>query len=267
MRHTEFVLLGEVHNNPDHHRLQAGIIEHMTARGRKPAVVFEIFDREDQAVIDRLRSDGPIDLERLAEATGVAREGWPWDLYRPLMRAVLSADLPLIAADLPGAELRAIVRSGLTALGAARIAAWGLTQPLPNRYTQRLRGMIVEAHCGHAEQLIDGMIAAQRARDAALAAALANGAGAEGAVLIAGAAHVRRDWAVPFYLERLAPGRSSLSLAFIEVRQGITDPRDYDDGHVANAPVSVTFDYLWFTPSAQTGNPCARFEAPSRADN
>src|SRR6266480_2784062 len=38
-----FVLLGEKHDNPDHHRLQAWVVGALIAAGRRPAVAFEMF--------------------------------------------------------------------------------------------------------------------------------------------------------------------------------------------------------------------------------
>src|SRR5262249_11227032 len=38
---AKFVLVGERHDNPDHHRLQAKVIAELVARGRRPAVVLE----------------------------------------------------------------------------------------------------------------------------------------------------------------------------------------------------------------------------------
>src|SRR5260221_9823945 len=48
-----YVAIGEQHDNPDHHRLEARLIEAMTHGGRKPAAVFEMIDVEAQASVDR----------------------------------------------------------------------------------------------------------------------------------------------------------------------------------------------------------------------
>jgi uncharacterized iron-regulated protein len=37
---ARFILLGEIHNNPDHHRLQAQLIDALVKAGRWPAIVF-----------------------------------------------------------------------------------------------------------------------------------------------------------------------------------------------------------------------------------
>ncbi|HEY3190091.1 MAG TPA: ChaN family lipoprotein, partial [Solirubrobacteraceae bacterium] len=39
---ARYVLLGEKHDNPDHHALQARLLRALTAAGRRPAVAFEM---------------------------------------------------------------------------------------------------------------------------------------------------------------------------------------------------------------------------------
>jgi hypothetical protein len=113
-----------------------------------------------------------------------------------------------------------------------------------------------DSHCGHLpETALPGMVTAQRARDAAMAERLLAVAG-DGAVLIAGAGHVRTDRGVPMYLAARAPGATVASLAFVEVATGRTAPGDYAERFgVARVP----FDYVWFTTRADDVDHCARF--------
>src|ERR671930_2741560 len=48
-----FVLLGEKHDNPDHHRLQAWILKQLSVAGRRPAVAFETFTPDQPPAIAR----------------------------------------------------------------------------------------------------------------------------------------------------------------------------------------------------------------------
>jgi hypothetical protein len=131
--------------------------------------------------------------------------------------------------------------------------------PPPSEQARRaFAAEVREAHCGMApDAMVDAMIDAQRARDATLAGALLAAGAADGAVLIAGAGHVRRDRGVPLYFERRAPERSVLALAFREVERG-SDGADTDP----TARVSGTgaeFDLVWFTPRVDDQDPCERF--------
>jgi hypothetical protein len=77
----------------------------------------------------------------------------------------------------------------------------------------------------------------------------------DGAVLIAGGGHVRRDRAVPWHLARLAPGRDVVTLGFSEVGRDQTDPRRY--GVDATTGIAI-FDYVWLTPRVDETDPCAK---------
>lgn len=252
---ADYLLLGEVHVNAEHHRLQAHLLAAVIAAGERPAVVFEQFDLGDQAALEAARRDAPGDADALAKAVDFAARGWDWDFYRPLVAAALAADLPIVAANLSRADARRIMQEGGGAvLGAGRWQALGLATPLPAELRADLVARIEEAHCGHApERMLDGMVAAQRARDALMAEALL---GSARAVLIAGAGHVRRDYAVPYYLAARAPGASTLAVAFTEVQASATDPQAYVERGPDGRPL---YDLYWFTPRYEPEDPCAAF--------
>ena len=53
LANARFVLLGEIHDNPDHHRLQAQLIDGLVRKGRRPAIVFEMIPANLQPELDR----------------------------------------------------------------------------------------------------------------------------------------------------------------------------------------------------------------------
>ncbi len=260
-----FVLLGEVHDNPDHHALQRRVIQQLVARGRRSAVVFEMLERDQQAVIERTLAQDSKSADRLGKVTRMSARGWPWPLYKPLIETVMALGLPIAGADLSRATVDRIVTEHLSVLGTGRMRRLALDVPLAARGEEIMRADIVAAHCGYApHSRLDGMVAAQRARDATFADTLLaqnlvedNDDDTDGAILIAGNGHVRNDFAVPAYLRRRAPATTTASVAFTEVAAGQTAPGDYLP---AAADDRATFDYLWFTPGSQPQDPCAAFE-------
>src|SRR5712672_162661 len=50
---ARFVLLGERHDNPDHHRLQGRVLGELVKAGRRPALVLEMLEVPQQADVDR----------------------------------------------------------------------------------------------------------------------------------------------------------------------------------------------------------------------
>jgi len=234
------VLLGETHDNLEHHRRQREVLAQIVATGRRPAVVMEQFDREFQAALDAERVRAGRTAETVLDAGHFDRRSWEVDGYRPLVELALEFDLPIVAANLSRNDARLIVRDPVRA-----------ALPAVDAQVERSLAADIEgSHCGEkiAPALLTGMVAAQRARDVAMAQALAKVAD-RGAVMIAGIGHVRADRGVPLYLSR-----RPLVIGFVEVDAERPRPQDYFDGTFATAE---SFDYLWFTPRAPRADPCA----------
>ena len=115
---------------------------------------------------------------------------------------------------------------------------------------------IRDSHCGHApEERVGAMIGAQRARDAQMAEALLTAPGNGGAVLIAGDGHVRNDYGVPAYLQRIDPSALTVTVAFVEVNAKRAEAESYAGRFGGRLP----FDYVWFTPAVDDEDPCEKF--------
>ena len=262
---AEFVLLGEKHDNPDHHRLQAWLIERLAASGRHPAVAFEMIDSDKAPVLSAWLAAHPGDAAGLGPALAWDKSGWPdWDgNYRPVAAAALAAGLPLAAANLPTRQVMALAHGD--GPPAAELARLGIDQPLPPAMEKTLAEDIRDSHCKQMpEVMVPGMMRGQRARDAAMAQALvaaAAGPGADGAVLIAGAGHVRQDRAVPLTLRQLAPGRTVFALALLEVSAEDRKATDYADAFdgLRGPRVASPFDAIWFTARLDNDDPCQAF--------
>jgi uncharacterized iron-regulated protein len=254
-----FVLLGEKHDNPDHHRLQAWLLRALIAAGRRPAVGFEMFTVADAPAIARQLASNPIDAAGLAEAVNWQRSGWPaWTMYQPIAEAALEAKLPIIATNLAPDTARSLGQSGAAALDAAFAARHGLDRPLAPDIQAAMAEEIRAAHCGYAsgDTQINAMLLVQRARDAQMAENIAAAGQQDGAVLIAGGGHVRRDYGIPSYLANSTPQASVISVAFLEVSRDRLDPTAY--APPLGRP-TLPFDYVWFTPRVDDDDPCAAF--------
>ncbi len=264
---TDFVLLGEVHDNLEHHARQASILASLIQAGRRPALAMEQFDRENQPAIDLAEANGA-DAETIATAGRFDRNGWRWASYGPLIRIAVNAKLPIVAANLSRGAARDVAAEGFDRLGAPP-AALALFDVWTRAREDALVATIVEGHCGQLRrQDAAPMTRAQRARDAVMADNLLRYR-SDGAVLIAGAGHVRRDLAVPLYLRARAPGASVVAVAFTEVQPDADDTTAYDTASAGTT--EPAFDYLWFSPRAERKDPCAGFTlppitAPARSD-
>ncbi len=250
-------LLGEVHDNPDHHEIQLTLLRSLAEAGLKPAVAFEQFDREHDAALRQRLAGTNVTADDVASAVNFNHKGWDWNFYRPLVAMALRHGMPLRAANLSRAAAQPIIEGGLEVLGSGRIAALRIEAAWTPRRENALRRIIFDGHCrALPKRLLPSMAAAQRARDATLAAAMLD-AVADGAVLIAGNGHVRRDLGVPLYLGAADASASICAVGIVEVEEGKTDPRSYVDTEASPPPA---FDFVCFTPQWSRPDPCAEFK-------
>ena len=254
----QFVMLGEKHDNPDHHRLQSWVLNALITAGRRPAVGFEMFDTDDAPAIAGHLAVAPTDAVGLATAVNWSQSGWPdWDMYRPIAEIALAGQLPIVATNFPASLTHILMHQGTASLDADLVRRLDLSSPLAPEVYAQMANEIRDSHCGHApESMIEAMIVVQRARDAQMADSLVSAKHKDGAVLIAGSLHSRKDRGVPAHLARLVPHASVVSLAFLEVQNGRLEPTAYASQREKG---ELPFDYVWFTPRVDNTDPCDKF--------
>lgn len=252
---AHFVLLGETHDNPDHHRLQAQLLKAMVTSGRHPTVAFEMLDLGQQPALTEFLRDHPDDADALGPAVNWAATGWPaWSNYAPIARVALKHKLKIVAANLSSKTVKAVAFKGYEALDPDMIAKLGLNKPWPESRRDILRERLYVSHCKLVpKSALTGMIHAQRTRNAIMAMRLVGTSGSGGAVLITGSGHARKDYGVPLNLRHDAPSSTVLSVALIEVKRGKFEPSDYASAFSVR---QLPFDYVIFTPAAERKDPC-----------
>lgn len=252
---SRFVLLGEKHDNPDHHRLQAWVLDRLVRSGRRPAVALEMLDSTVEEDLRRHRDENPGDVDGIRTAVRWDESGWPpWAVYRPIAEVAVRSGLELVPANLARDDADRVAREGFGVLPGKLRERMGLDAPLPDAVGRALRDEIYDAHCRMLpESALEGMVRVQRARDAWMTDRLLASAPERGAVLIAGTGHVRRDRGVAALLTRHAGPGEILAVAFLEV----PDPSGTED-----EPEGIReerFDVIWYTPRSDAEDPCERF--------
>jgi len=235
----DVAVLGEVHDNPAHHAEQA----EQVARLQPAAIVFEMLTEEQAArVTPELRGDA----EALGEALDWSESGWPdFTMYHPIFTAAPKA--AIIGALVPRNAARAVFDTGPAEAFGPEAARYGLDRDLdPAEQTTR-EAMQMSAHCDALpEEMLPGMVAVQRLRDAVLARAIVRAMDETGGpvAVITGNGHARRDWGVPAVLAEVAPDLDVWVLGQTE------DDRPLEGG----------FDMVKSAPAADRPDPCAAFQ-------
>ena len=220
---ADFVLIGETHDNADHHRLQAWLIAALAKR-RKPAVVMEMIGLEQADALGRYLAQDGADASGLGAAVAWSKRGWPpWAMYQPIAEA-------------------------------ARRKRLLLDRPLGTALDAALLKELAASHCGLLpERVLPAMSKVQRLRDAVLADSLIDAGRPDGAVLIAGNGHVRTDRAVPWYVARRLPKARILSVMLIELDAETKRP---EDGLITDPDGKAAADFVWYTPRRDREDPC-----------
>ncbi|HCJ28324.1 MAG TPA: iron(III) ABC transporter [Pseudomonas sp.] len=228
------VLVGERHDNPDHHALQRWLLEALAQRREQGSLLLEMLNPKQQQKVTRTqamieRGQWPTEL---TEALGWER-GWDWGLYAPLVKYALAQPYPLLSANLDRSEIMSIYRRKPQLTGAAA------AEPVQ----KVLEAQIKVSHCNMLpEAQLPAMLAVQQQRDRRMAERLQ--AAPKPAMLLAGAFHVRRDLGVPLHLADQGDIRNTRVLVLAEV------------GEVLQAAQA---DFVWFTPAQPQQDYCVGF--------
>jgi uncharacterized iron-regulated protein len=253
---ADYVMLGEMHDNPDHHLLQARLVRAIGAAGKRPALAFEMMEEDDQPAIDGAVARAPRDPDAIAGAVDWKHSGWyDFAMYRPIFAAGLDAGMPVVGANLPVALAKDVAFKGPDALTPELRATLAKSEPLPDESVTSLRAEMKAAHCDAPmpEKILDRLALAQRARDAQMARRLV-GAGSAGAILVTGNGHARNDRGVPATLARESPGQRTVAVGIFEVSPGKLEPPLYA-AEFGKGP--LPFDFVVFTPVTERDDPCA----------
>jgi len=237
------ILLGEKHDNPDHHRLQRDVIAHLQRGGQLAAVSFEMLGSHQQELLDSLPAGAS--EQQVREHLQWDEEGWSWEFYGPMVLDLLRDGVTIRTANISESEMMAIYQ------GESDPA---LTGVMSSEQMAQLNRDIDESHCGMLpSSQFPPMVRVQQTRDLVMARSLQQSVpvGTGQRVLVAGNFHARRDLGVPNYLN--ADDARIVSLSFTEVDPASNDPVDYLQEAVSGIQ---PYDYLWFTPAVSSEDYC-----------
>lgn len=223
------VLLGEQHDNAEHHRWQLHMLAALHAHNPNVIVGFEMFPRRTQPALDQWAA-GAFDVQKfLTESDWRTVWGFDPDLYLPLFHFVRQNRLAMIALNVDRALVARVGREGWAAIPADQRD--GLSNPAAasEPYLNYLAGVFTDSHpqkkrtsekgAGLAsvreEDDFKRFVAAQLTWDRAMAEALAEARRKRPASLvigILGEGHARFGHGVPHQLADLGITDSAILL-------------------------------------------------------
>jgi len=225
------VLVGEKHDNPDHHALQLWLLRALQGQRVQGSLLLEMLQPEQQALVDKVQGQPlPADLPKAL----AWQEGWDWQLYGPIVREALQQRVPLLAANLSPGEMRQAYRQPASLTGERSNAP---------AVKAALLEQVRAGHCGMLpESQLPAMLAVQQQRDRRMAERLLSAP--QPALLFAGAYHVRKDLGIPLHLADLGASGESEVLLLAEVGEQV-EPGEAD--------------YVWYTAATPAQDYCAQF--------
>jgi uncharacterized iron-regulated protein len=220
MAGRDVVLLGEQHDDADHHRWQLQTLAALHAQRPDMRIGFEMFPRRVQPVLDRWVA-GELSERQFLEQVGW-EEVWsmPAELYLPLFHFARLNRLPILALNIDQSLIRKVATLGWSGVPDAEREGVGAAAEPPAAYVDilfdvhrqhaRMRGR-EDKEVGRADtafrRFVDSQLAWDRAMAEALAAARSPAVPSDGRlpllVGIMGSGHVRFGHGVAHQLKDL----------------------------------------------------------------
>jgi uncharacterized iron-regulated protein len=140
------LLLGETHDNPQHHDLQLKLLNARIESGARPALLMEQLDAEGQPALDKALAGSDRDAT-LKAVTGLIKFT-DWNFYRPFLVTAVDNKLPVIAANISSRQLQPVIWQGFAAYDAAALKRMAVEEVWSESRQNYMLRHIGGAHCG-----------------------------------------------------------------------------------------------------------------------
>lgn len=249
---ADYLLLGEVHDNPKHHQLQAWLIAGFAGAPQSVTVGFEQINSDQAAPLAQYLLDNPGNASDLGAAIAWSESGWPaWSLYEPVFQQVVDRGWQPVPLMFASARNKAILETGFDAvLDPNALDALQPGSALSPTQKAEVEALMRSSHCDRLpEEYLPQMVTIQTARDAYMAWKQFE-SGPRG-ILIVGDGHARKDRGIPLFLRKLKPEATIVVVSMTEVAPGLEAPADYQQ------TLQSYSDYVLFTERQERDDPCA----------
>ena len=229
--HERVVYIGERHDRPGDHRIEAAIVASLYSRERHMTIGFEMIQRPFQPALSRYEMGRIDEAELQREVEWSSRWGYDFEMYAPLFRYGPERGVTLVALNAAQETTRVIAQGGIEALDDE------VREALPELHRDRPahRARVLEAlreHPGMTDEMLERFYTAQLVWDETMAAEVLRALDEDFTrgqlIVIAGAMHTARD-AIPERAARHGRG----GFVIIELADELPD--------------EARADYVWLT--------------------
>lgn len=171
LRGSPFVLMGELHDEPEHHRAQLMLIKALWEAKVPLAIGMEMFRQDAQGSLDRW-VEGELPEEEMERIFGQNWAESSWVLYRDILRFARDKSIPVLGLNIPREITQKVASSGYGSLPEELRKDWGdLACDLQEPYKSFLLWAF-QSHEGYKEQDWENFCQAQILWDTAMAVRL-----------------------------------------------------------------------------------------------
>ena len=225
--HCDAVFIGETHDDPHGHALEAQLVGELMAAWHGGALSIEMLERDEQKAVDQWRA-GEIDSLALAQQTKC--ESWAgknsWvEWYQPVLDAAKLNGGVVIAANAPRKYVRMVSKDGMKALPPVT-SEERLLFDTPSvkhlEYREDLRAVMVEIRQEDgqptpivSDEDLDGFLASQLMWDATMARSVAKAREKFHVVHMAGCFHIDRSGATVGEFKALRPDDTVATVSLV----------------------------------------------------
>ena len=216
---SSVVLLGEHHDNAEHHRWQLQMITALHVKKKHIAITLEMFPRKAQAILDRWVAG------ELSESDFIEQSGWNsyWrfdpDLYMPIFKYARMNNIPLYAANVERSLIQKAGKMPWNEIPEAEREGVSEAAPAKQGYKELLANVFMSHQSGHdskseeemRRQIIsnpgfDNFVASQQAWDRAMAERIRDALNDDKrrtVISLSGSGHMMFNFGIPEQLEAM----------------------------------------------------------------
>jgi len=203
------IFVGESHDQIEHHQIQLRMIDGLMAKGKDVVIGMEMFEKSQQATLDRWSQGLLTEEEFLEESQWEKTWGMDNELYKGILDAAKTHHLKILGLNIPRDWVRTVAENGLQGLS-AEIKKLLPEMDLANRHHRAYIATIFKGHEEGSAKALKNFYEAQCLWDEGMAQSLSEflespQANGKTVLVFSGSGHIVFGFGIPDRLYRRTP--------------------------------------------------------------